>query len=290
MRGTATRGIFEGGPGVELPALSEDATKHVCDFAERGVCLDTIEDGGDGVLRADGSRAETPERADGLGLVSSMAKALKSVDLGLYGRWVDALEFLDGRGFGLILVDSDDDAIVLLDLALEYEGAFVDFVRLVSVFESCDCASASVYFVDVVEGDLLESVGEGFDIVRSCEGIDRVRDAGFVCEYLLGAKGYLRGFFGWEPERFIARVDMERLGASEYGGERLDGGADDVVFGLLRGESDPCGLGVESQAAGTRVPGVEAVAHDRRPHAARGTKLGDLFEEVVLGGEEEGEA
>lgn len=249
MRVTAARGIFEGGPGVGLPALSEDAAKHVCDFAERGVCLNAIEDGGDGVLRADGSRAETPERADGLGLVSSMAKALESVDLRLYGRWVDALEFFDGRGFGLELVDSDDDAVVLFDLALECEGAFVDFVRLVSVFEGCDRASTSVYFVDVVEGDLLEAVGEGFDVVRSCEGVDGIRDAGLVCEYLLGAKGYLRGFFGWEPEGFIAGVDVKRLGASEYGGERLDGGADDVVFGLLRGEGDPCGLGVESQAA-----------------------------------------
>lgn len=290
MRGTAARGIFEGGPGVGLLALSEDAAKYVCDFAKRGVCLDAIEDGGDGVLRADGSRAETPERAGSLGLVSSMAKALQAVDLGLYGPWIDALEFFDGRGFGLVLVDPDDDAVVLFDLALEYEGAFVDFVRLVSVFEGCDCASASVYFVDVVEGDLLEPVGEGFDVVRSCEGVDGVRDAGLVCEYLLGAKGYLRGFFGWEPEHFIAGVDVKRLCASEYGGERLDSGTDDVVFGLLRGEGNPCGLGVESQAAGTRVPGVEAVAHDRRPHAARGTKLGDFLEQVVLGGEEEGES
>ena len=35
--------------------------------------------------------------------------------------------------------------------------------------------------------------------------------------------------------------------------------------------------------------GGEAVAHDARPDAAGGAELGDLFEEVVVGVEEEGE-
>ena len=287
MRGSEARGVFEGGCGVGLSEFAEYAAEHVCDFAEGGVRLDAVEDGGDGVLGAYGDCAESLEGACGFGFVSGLAESLESVDLGLYGVGVDALEFFDGRGFGLVLVDSDDDAVVLFDFALEFEGAFVDLVCLVSVFESCDSAAASVYFVDVVEGDPFELVGEGFDVVRSCEGVDGVGDAGFVCEYLLGAEGYLRGFFGWESEGFVAGVDVEGLCASEYGGECLDGGADDVVFGLLCGECDACGLGVESEAAGAGVVCVKSLSHDCGPHAACGAELGDFFEEVVLGCEEE---
>lgn len=287
MRGSEARGVFEGGCGVGLLEFAEYAAEHVCDFAEGGVRFDAVEDGGDGVFGAYGDCAESLEGVCGFGFVSGLAESLESVDLGLYGVGVDALEFFDGRGFGLVLVDSDDDAVVLFDFALEFEGAFVDLVCLVSVFECCDSAAASVYFVDVVEGDPFELVGEGFDVVRSCEGVDGVGDAGFVCEYLLGAEGYLRGFFGWESEGFIAGVDVEGLCASEYGGECLDGGADDVVFGLLCGECDACGLGVESEAAGARVARVKSLAHDCGPHAACGAELGDFFEEVVLGGEEE---
>lgn len=286
MRESEARGAFEGGGGV-LSELAEYAAEHICDFAEGGVRLDAVEDGRDGVLRAYSDCTESLERACGFGLVSGLAESLESVDLGLHRVGVDALEFFDRRGFGLVLVDSDNDAVVLFDFALEFEGALVDLVCLVSVFERCDSAAASIYFVDVVEGDPLELVGEGFDVVRSCEGIDGVGDAGFVCEYLLGAEGYLRGFFGWESQRFIAGVDVEGLCASEYGCERLDGGADDVVFGLLRGKRDACGLSVESEAAGARVARVKSLAHDRGPHAARGAELGDFFEEVVLGGEEE---
>lgn len=285
MRGSEARGAFEG--GSVLSELAEYAAEHICDFAEGGVRLDAVENGGDGVLRAYSDCTEPLERACGFSLVSGLAESLESVDLGLYRVGVDALEFFDGRGFGLVLVDSDDDAVVLFDFALEFEGALVDLVCLVSVFERCDSAAASIYFVDIVEGDPLELVGEGFDVVRSCERVDGIGDAGFVCEYLLGAEGYLRGFFGWESERFIAGVDVEGLCASEYGRECLDGGADDVVFGLLRGKRDACGLGVESEAAGARVARVKSLAHDRGPHAARSAELGDFFEEVVLGGEEE---
>src|SRR6185369_8814805 len=37
------------------------------------------------------------------------------------------------------------------------------------------------------------------------------------------------------------------------------------------------------------IPRAEAVAHDRRPQAARGAELRDLFEEIVVQVEEEGE-
>ena len=79
---------------------------------------------------------------------------------------------------------------------------------------------------------------------------------------------------------------MQRLGAAENGGERLVGGADDVVLRLLGGERRPAGLGVEAQP-GRLLHGVEALLHDPGPHPAGRPELGDLLEEVHVAGEEE---
>ncbi len=69
----------------------------------------------------------------------------------------------------------------------------------------------------------------------------------------------------------------------------LEGNAGDVVFGLLGGEGGAGGLGVEAQHPGARVLSAKALAHDLCPHATGGAELGDLFQEIVVAVEEEGE-
>nr|WP_297805735.1 hypothetical protein [Tepidiforma sp.] len=91
-------------------------------------------------------------------------------------------------------------------------------------------------------------------------------------------------------EGFVHRVGVEGLGAAENGRERLHGGADDVVLGLLGGEGGAAGLGMEAEHLGARVLRFEPVAHDAGPEAAGGAELGDFLEEVVVAGEEEAEA
>ena len=88
-------------------------------------------------------------------------------------------------------------------------------------------------------------------------------------------------------ERLVAAVAVQRLRAAEHGRQRLDGDADDVVVGLLRGERAAGGLGVESHLHGARRRRAEAVAHDVRPQAPRGAELRDLLDEVVVRREEE---
>ncbi len=83
---------------------------------------------------------------------------------------------------------------------------------------------------------------------------------------------------------------MQRLRPAEHRGERLDGGAHDVVERLLRGEADAGGLRVEAHLHGARVARAEGVAHLPRPDAPGGAVLGDLLEEVDLGVEEERQA
>src|SRR5690606_26006829 len=69
----------------------------------------------------------------------------------------------------------------------------------------------------------------------------------------------------------------------------LHGDPDHVVEWLLRGERRAARLRVKAQP-GALVRSAELLAHDAGPEATRGAKLGDLLEEVVMGGEEEGEA
>ena len=82
---------------------------------------------------------------------------------------------------------------------------------------------------------------------------------------------------------------MQRLGAAEHAGERLDRGADDVDQRLLRGQRDARGLGVEPHHLRAGVAGAVGVAHLAGPDPAGGTVLGDLLEEVEVGVEEERE-
>ena len=107
---------------------------------------------------------------------------------------------------------------------------------------------------------------------------------------LLRAQGDACRALGRQREGFVHRVGVERLRSAEHGGEGLNRRPGDVDFGLLRGQRRTRRLRVKAQHQRTWVACAEAFAHDTRPQATRGAKLRDLFEEVVVRVEEEGEA
>ena len=72
--------------------------------------------------------------------------------------------------------------------------------------------------------------------------------------------------------------------------QRLDGHPHDVVLRLLRGERRAGGLGVEAEPQRALVARGVALAHQLGPQASRGAELRHLFEEVVVGVEEERQA
>ena len=108
-----------------------------------------------------------------------------------------------GGVLGGELVHANDDAVILLDLALELKGALMDLVRLVAVLQGGNRPTLTVYFGDVVEGGLFETIGEALDVVRAGKRVDCVGDAALVGEYLLGAEGYLGGLLGREAEGLV---------------------------------------------------------------------------------------
>ena len=113
-------------------------------------------------------------------------------------------------------------------------------------------------FGDVVDGPLLNFVGEMLDGVGAGNGIDGVGDTGFVGDDLLRAQSDERGVFGGEGEGFVHGIGVEGLAAAESGGQGLDGYADDIVFGLLGGEGGAGGLRVEAEKKRTRILRLES--------------------------------
>ena len=135
-----------------------------------------------------------------------------------------------------------------------------------------------------------EAVRQVLDEVRATERVDDVADAVLVGEDLLRAECDLDGLLARQRQRLVHRVGVQRLRAAEHGGERLDGRANDVVLRLLGRERRAAGLGVEAEHLRARALRLEALLHDLRPDAPRRPELRDLFEEVVVAGEEEAQA
>src|SRR4029077_1055129 len=133
------------------------------------------------------------------------------------------------------VVHANDDLFFLLDGALEFVGGLLDLSLDEATLDGPQNSAQGIDFFDVGGGAFFDFVGEMLDGVGAGHGVDGVGDACFMGDDLLGAQGDERGVLGGKREGFIEGVCVQRLAAAEYGGERLNGDADDVVFRLLRG-------------------------------------------------------
>ena len=115
-------------------------------------------------------------------------------------------------------------------------------------------------------------------------------DPGLLHDHLLGAQRDLGRLGAGQRQHLVERVGVQRVGAAEHRGQRLDRRPDDVVVRLLRGQRDAGGLGVEAQPL--RLLGRRAVdvAQPAGPDPAGGAELRDLLEEVQVRVEEEATA
>jgi len=186
-------------------------------------------------------------------------------------------------------IHADYDFFVRFDALLELVSRFADLALDVAVLDGLKRAAERVHLPDIGHDAFFNGVGELFDVVGAGQRVDAVSRAGLMRDDLLGAQGDLDRFFGGQREGFVHAVGVERLGAAEHGRQGLQGGADDVVLGLLGGEGRAAGLGVEAHHHRAFICRAKAFLHQARPDAAGGAELGDLFQEVVVAGEEEGE-
>src|ERR1700756_187429 len=81
---------------------------------------------------------------------------------------------------------------------------------------------------------------------------------------------------------------MQRLRAAENRCHSLNRRTNDIVLRLLRRERGAGGLGVEAQHPRARVPRLELLSHDSRPHSPRSPELGHFFQKIIMSVEKEG--
>ena len=136
----------------------------------------------------------------------------------------------------------------------------------------------------------LDLVGEGLQVVRAAEGVDRPGHADLVGQDLLGAQRDQRRLLGGQPEGLVVAHGVHGLGAREHDRERLVGDAHDVVHRLDRGQRGAVAAREEAQLHRARILRPEALAHRVAPDAPGGPVLGDLLEEVAHRRDVEAEA
>ena len=103
---------------------------------------------------------------------------------------------------------------------------------------------------------------------------------------MLRAQRDAGGLLGGQGESFVVGIGVQRLRAAENRSHGLNCGADNIVFGLLRGQRGPGGLSMKAQHPGTGIFGFEMFAHDASPHAAGGAKLGHFLQKIAVRVEE----
>jgi len=268
--------------------FTENLAEGVGDFAYGGVGFDSGEDGREEILSGMGAALEFGEGGTDFGGIAFGAKGVQAHDLGAFDLRIDAQRGDLAVFFGDKFIDANNDLFFLLYCALEIVGGALNFGLDKTGFDGFEHAAESVNFGKVVFGASFDFIGERFDGVRATDRIGGVGDAGLGGDDLLSAQSDQSSFFRGEGESFVHGIGVQRLAATQYGGERLDGDAHDIVFRLLRGERRASGLRVEAEEKRARIFGSEAVTHDFGPEAASGAKFGDFFEEIAVGVEEEG--
>lgn len=93
-------------------------------------------------------------------------------------------------------------------------------------------ASSSLNFLNNLQGLVGQFVGQRFHHVTSTKRIGNMGHSRFFLENELCISSNPCGMFRRQAYRFIVRVGVQTLCATEYRRHGLDGGADDIVHGL----------------------------------------------------------
>ena len=129
---------------------------------------------------------------------------------------------------------------------------------------------------------LFHLVGQGLDIIRTSQGIDRVAYTHLVDEYLHRAQGNLGCLLGRDGIGFVVRAERHRLRAGKRTDECVVRAADDVVLRLCLGQTSAAAAGDHPHPAGFVVNSVVCLADDFRPQASAAPELSDLFEKISI--------
>src|SRR5713101_1650658 len=210
---------------------TENAPQRIADLAERHLRAHGVEDERDEVVAA----ARGPAHGLECSLRGScVACAPEIIEALSHRRAHGGIDLEETGGWRLVhdkLVDPHHEARLRLDVLLVAVRRLLDFA--LHEADGADGAAEAVDLGDVGLGLLLDPARHRFHRVRASQRIRGVGGAGLVGEHLLGTEGEANGGLGGQGEGLVHRVGVQRLAASENGGQRLDGHPHDVVLGLL---------------------------------------------------------
>ena len=111
-------------------------------------------------------------------------------------------------------------------------------------------------------------------------------DASFLLNHQLGIARDARRKFGRQTERLVKRIGVQRLGTTEYRRHCFDGGAHNIVVGVLTGQTDAGGLAVSTQHQRALIFGRKVLLHLGCPKNPRGAQFGNFHKEIHTNGKE----
>ena len=153
-----------------------------------------------------------------------------------HARVVDVADVDVGLLVEPVLVDADDHFLAAVDRGLATRGRLFDAQLGHARLDGFRHATERLDFLHELPRLVGDAVGERLDVVAAAQWVDDVGDARLLGEDELRVARDARRELARERDRFVERVGVQALRATEHGGERLDRGADDVVVRVVLGE------------------------------------------------------
>ena len=146
-----------------------------------------------------------------------------------------------------VLVHPDDHLLAPVDRRLAARRRFLDAELGHARLDGFGHATERLDFLHELPRLVGETVRERFDVVAATERIDDVGDSRLLGEDELRVARDTRRELARQRDRLVEGVRVQALRTTEHGGERLDGGADDVVVRVVLGERHAGRLAVRAQ-------------------------------------------
>ena len=248
------------------PPAAEDALHGRRDLAERGARARRLDAELEQIGIARGTFGQRLERGLAAALVAPGPHLGEAFELRLAHRRRVDVEQLDRMVLGRpVLVDPDHDLLAPVPGRLTTGGRGLDLGLGHAGLDRPGHAAHGLDLVDQRRGRPDQARRQLLDVVAAAERVDDVPDAGLLGQDQLGVAGDPGRAFGRQGQRLIEGVGVQRLGAAEHRGQRLDRGPDDVVVDVLRLQGDAAGLAMGAQHQRARVLGLELALHELCP-------------------------
>ena len=178
-----------------------------------------------------------------------------------------------------IFVHAHDHLVAAVDHRLAGGGRFLDAQLGHAAGNRLGHAA---HFLDLLHqgpGFFDQLVGQAFHVIRACQRVYHLGNAGFFLQNQLRIAGNACRKFGGQGNGLVQRVGVQRLGAAQNRAQRLVGGAHHVVVRVLLLQRHARGLAMGAQHFRALVLRAK-FGHHPVPQGAGRAQFGDFHKEI----------